>query len=101
MSHNQQLLGDAMIVAYGAFASGHAEAVLSVSFSPDSRQLASGSGDTTVRFWDISTQTPLHTGTGRFVIYIYIYIFVIYTYIYIVLCGLCMFCLMLWEMFIS
>ena len=25
------------------------------------RQLASGSGDTTVRFWDIFTETPLHT----------------------------------------
>lgn len=44
--------------------SGHSEAVLSVAFSPDSRQLASGSGDTTVRFWDIYTQTPLHTCTG-------------------------------------
>lgn len=27
----------------------------------DSRQLASGSGDTTVRFWDVFTETPLHT----------------------------------------
>ena len=25
------------------------------------RQLASGSGDTTVRFWDLETETPLHT----------------------------------------
>ncbi|GBG84316.1 hypothetical protein CBR_g38286 [Chara braunii] len=45
--------------------SGHSEAVLSVSFSPDSTQLASGSGDTTVRLWDISTQTPLHTCPGH------------------------------------
>ncbi|KCV67521.1 hypothetical protein H696_06040 [Fonticula alba] len=37
---------------------GHAEAVLSVAFSPDGSRLASGSGDTTVRFWDITTQTP-------------------------------------------
>ncbi|CAK9202189.1 unnamed protein product [Sphagnum jensenii] len=44
---------------------GHAEAVLSVAFSPDSRQLASGSGDTTVRFWDIYTQTPLFTCYGH------------------------------------
>ena len=35
---------------------GHSEAVLSVSFSPDGKQLASGSGDTTVRFWDLNTQ---------------------------------------------
>ncbi|KAK1259214.1 hypothetical protein QJS04_geneDACA010205 [Acorus gramineus] len=44
---------------------GHAEAVLSVSFSPDGRQLASGSGDTTVRIWDLNTQTPLYTCTGH------------------------------------
>lgn len=46
--------------------SGHAEAVISAQFSPDSEKLASGSGDTTVRFWDIHTQTPLHTCSGSF-----------------------------------
>ncbi|CAH1173660.1 unnamed protein product [Phaedon cochleariae] len=40
---------------------GHAEAVISVSFSPDGKHLASGSGDTTVRFWDVTTQTPSYT----------------------------------------
>uniref|UniRef100_A0A224YTL0 Microtubule binding protein ytm1 n=1 Tax=Rhipicephalus zambeziensis TaxID=60191 RepID=A0A224YTL0_9ACAR len=40
---------------------GHEEAVLVTAFSPDGRHLASGSGDTTVRFWDLSTQTPHHT----------------------------------------
>ncbi|CAN1316699.1 Notchless protein homolog [Linum perenne] len=44
---------------------GHSEAVLSVSFSPDGRQLASGSGDTTVRIWDLNTQTPMFTCTGH------------------------------------
>ncbi|MCO5601493.1 hypothetical protein L7F22_055614 [Adiantum nelumboides] len=44
---------------------GHTEAVLSVSFSPDGQQLASGSGDATVRFWDLNTQTPLHTCKGH------------------------------------
>lgn len=44
---------------------GHAEAVISVSFSPDGKHLASGSGDTTVRFWDISTQCPYYTCKGH------------------------------------
>lgn len=38
---------------------GHTEAVLSMQFSPDSRNLASGSGDASVRLWDIHTQTPM------------------------------------------
>eukprot|EP01125_Pyxidicula_operculata_P011577 TRINITY_DN3793_c0_g1_i1.p1 TRINITY_DN3793_c0_g1~~TRINITY_DN3793_c0_g1_i1.p1 ORF type:complete len:465 (+),score=81.33 TRINITY_DN3793_c0_g1_i1:61-1395(+) len=37
---------------------GHTEAILSVSFSPDSKRLATGSGDTTIRLWDTATQTP-------------------------------------------
>ncbi|KAJ8880372.1 hypothetical protein PR048_016841 [Dryococelus australis] len=44
---------------------GHAEAVISVSFSPDGQHLASGSGDTTVRFWDVHTQTPHHVCRGH------------------------------------
>ncbi|CAL9049333.1 notchless protein homolog [Musa acuminata AAA Group] len=44
---------------------GHTEAVLSVSFSPDGQNLASGSGDTTVRLWDLNTQTPLFTCSGH------------------------------------
>ncbi|KAF5839472.1 putative Notchless [Dunaliella salina] len=45
--------------------SGHSEAVLSVSFSPDGRHLASGSGDTCVRFWDLGTQLPMHECKGH------------------------------------
>ncbi|CAK1551169.1 unnamed protein product [Leptosia nina] len=44
---------------------GHAEAVISTNFSPCGKHLASGSGDTTVRFWDINTQTPLHVCKGH------------------------------------
>ncbi|XP_054712672.1 notchless protein homolog 1-like [Uloborus diversus] len=44
--------------------SGHAEAVLSASFSPDGRYLASGSGDTLVRLWDVNTETPQYTCQG-------------------------------------
>ncbi len=44
---------------------GHSEAVLSVAFSPDGQKLASGSGDTTVRTWDINTECPMHTLEGH------------------------------------
>ncbi|OMJ12399.1 Notchless protein-like protein, partial [Smittium culicis] len=44
---------------------GHAESILSVSFSPDGTQLASGSGDTTVRIWDLNTETPQYTCKGH------------------------------------
>lgn len=44
---------------------GHAEAVISTSFSPDGRYLASGSGDTTVRFWDVNTETPQFVCKGH------------------------------------
>ena len=40
---------------------GHNEAVLALDFSPDGESLVSGSGDTTVRIWDILTETPLYT----------------------------------------
>ena len=44
---------------------GHTEAILSVSFSPDGSQLATGSGDTTIRVWDMHTETPRHTLKGH------------------------------------
>jgi ribosome assembly protein 4 len=37
---------------------GHAEALLSSSFSPDGRVLGTGSGDHCVRLWDVSTEMP-------------------------------------------
>uniref|UniRef100_A0A5S6QHV3 WD_REPEATS_REGION domain-containing protein n=1 Tax=Trichuris muris TaxID=70415 RepID=A0A5S6QHV3_TRIMR len=44
---------------------GHGEAVISTLFSPDGNRLASGSGDTTVRFWDLSTEMPQFTCKGH------------------------------------
>ncbi|KAL9245263.1 hypothetical protein vseg_018937 [Gypsophila vaccaria] len=44
---------------------GHKEAVLCVAFSPDGKHLATGSGDTTLRMWDLNTQTPLFTCIGH------------------------------------
>ncbi|KAL3941113.1 MAG: hypothetical protein SGBAC_004475 [Bacillariaceae sp.] len=40
---------------------GHTEAILHVSYSPDGKHLASGGGDTTVRFWDVNTSLPRYT----------------------------------------
>lgn len=44
---------------------GHAEAVVTINFSPDSLYLASGSGDTTLRIYDLTTETPLHVCKGH------------------------------------
>jgi ribosome assembly protein 4 len=40
---------------------GHTEAILHVSYSPDGQHLASGGGDTSVRFWDVNTCLPKMT----------------------------------------
>jgi len=45
--------------------SGHGEPVITALFSPNGRYLASGSGDKTVRFWDLTTETPQFTSKGH------------------------------------
>jgi ribosome assembly protein 4 len=44
---------------------GHTDAVISLSFSPDGKRLASGGGDMAVRFWDTTTHMPIHTCIGH------------------------------------
>jgi ribosome assembly protein 4 len=44
---------------------GHSEAVIVAAFSSSGRFLASGSGDSTVRFWDLTTETPHHECKGH------------------------------------
>ncbi|CRG96510.1 nucleolar preribosomal assembly protein, putative [Plasmodium gallinaceum] len=49
------------INACSATLPGHTNSILSLAFSPNSSHLATGSGDNTVRLWDINTQTPIAT----------------------------------------
>jgi len=44
---------------------GHAEAVLCARFSPDCTQLVTGSGDTTLRLWDLNTEICERTLKGH------------------------------------
>lgn len=44
---------------------GHTEAVLTCQFSPSAAQLATGSGDCTIRIWDVGTGTCQHVLRGH------------------------------------
>ncbi|KAH7330049.1 NACHT domain-containing protein, partial [Rhexocercosporidium sp. MPI-PUGE-AT-0058] len=44
---------------------GHTDSVHSVAFSPDSKQVVSGSADQTVRLWDVATGAALQTLEGH------------------------------------
>jgi WD40 repeat protein len=44
---------------------GHSRCVTCVAFSPDSKTVASGSDDKTVKLWDMSGDTPVEKGTLR------------------------------------
>ncbi|EDO06263.2 WD domain G-beta repeat family protein [Babesia bovis T2Bo] len=44
---------------------GHSESVLCMDFSADGKLLATGSGDSSVRIWDLQTGTPIKTLKGH------------------------------------
>ncbi|GCA84352.1 serine/threonine-protein kinase F [Microcystis aeruginosa NIES-2522] len=44
---------------------GHSNVVWSVAYSPDGRYLASGSGDKTIKIWEVATGNELRTLTGH------------------------------------
>jgi serine/threonine protein kinase len=44
---------------------GHSDSVLSVAYSSDSRYLASGSGDNTIKIWEVAKGKELRTLTGH------------------------------------
>lgn len=44
---------------------GHTSSILCASFSPTGSLLATGSGDTNARLWDLDTETPSHVLSGH------------------------------------
>ncbi|MCJ1307514.1 hypothetical protein MMC25_001160 [Agyrium rufum] len=55
---------DIYLVADGEI-KGHADSVRAVAFSPDGKQIASGSSDHTIRLWDSATGTAVRTLKGH------------------------------------
>lgn len=63
--HPQSLFRVAPATRATSCLQGHTEAILCVQYSPDGTNLASAGGDTTVRLWDVMTETPYRTLEGH------------------------------------
>lgn len=60
-----ELVKDAESGALVKTLTGHGDRVTSVAFRPDGRLLASGSADSTIRFWDVNSGTEKQTLRGH------------------------------------
>lgn len=54
-----------LINLYSICHAGHTSPILCASFSPTGNFLATGSGDTHARLWDLNTETPSHVLAGH------------------------------------
>ena len=63
--HQDIIVLDAITGSQTAILSGHTDRVLSVVFSSDGKSLVSGSGDVTVKFWDMQTGGAIKTFSGH------------------------------------
>jgi tricorn protease-like protein len=61
----QKIIEQAAIAAAEWSVRGHTSYILSVAFSPDGRQVISGSGDKTLKLWDVATGREIRTFTGH------------------------------------
>ena len=57
--------GDVASVKNVAALKGHTDPITSIVFSPDSKSLASGSSDKTIKLWDVATGKCTATLTGH------------------------------------
>lgn len=56
---------DTMKIINSFFSLGHTSPILCAAFSPTGNLLATGSGDTNARLWDLNTETPSHVLSGH------------------------------------